>query len=106
MRLYKPDNATVLKGALRNLLDGSKSTSIKHFINKAETIHQNFFDDYDAYDMDGFLPLYKHGATLVYIIGIAISLRAGERGRIPILLLRRVIILLRIIAIQAVNHLI
>lgn len=42
MRLYKPDNATVLKGALRNLLDGSKSTSIKHFINKAETIHQNF----------------------------------------------------------------
>ena len=22
MRLYKPDNATVLKGALRNLLDG------------------------------------------------------------------------------------
>lgn len=65
MRLYKPDNATVLKGALRNLLDGSKSTSIKHFINKAETIHQNFFDDYDAYDMDGFLPLYKYGATLV-----------------------------------------
>lgn len=65
MRLYKPDNATVLKGALRNLLDGSKSTSIKHFINKAETIHQNFFDDYDAYDMDSFLPLYKQGATLV-----------------------------------------
>lgn len=65
MRLYKPDNATVLKGALRNLLDGSKSTSIKHFINKAETIHQNFFDDYDAYDMDDFLPLYKYGATLV-----------------------------------------
>lgn len=65
MRLYKPDNATVLKGALRNLLDGSKSTSIKHFINKAETIHQNFFDDYDAYDMEGFLPLYKYGATLV-----------------------------------------
>lgn len=65
MRLYKPDNATVLKGALRNLLDGSKSTSIKHFINKVETIHQNFFDDYDAYDMDGFLPLYKQGATLV-----------------------------------------
>ncbi|EFQ1274422.1 hypothetical protein GUE99_00670 [Shigella flexneri] len=65
MRLYKPDNATVLKGALRNLLDGSKSTSIKHFINKAETIHQNFFDDYDAYDIDSFLPLYKQGATLV-----------------------------------------
>lgn len=65
MRLFKPDNATVLKGALRNLLDGSRSTSIKHFINKAETIHQNFFDDYDAYDMDSFLPLYKYGATLV-----------------------------------------
>lgn len=65
MRLYKPDNATVLKGALRNLLDGSKSTSIKHFINKVETIHQNFFDDYDAYDMSSFLPLYKQGATLV-----------------------------------------
>ncbi|WGG14580.1 hypothetical protein [Salmonella phage phC11] len=65
MRLYKPDNATVLKGALRNLLDGSKSTSIKHFINKVETIHQNFFDEYDAYDMDSFLPLYKQGATLV-----------------------------------------
>lgn len=65
MRLYKPDNATVLKGALRNLLDGSKSTSIKHFINKVETIHQNFFDEYDAYDMDSFLPLYKYGATLV-----------------------------------------
>lgn len=65
MRLYKPDNATVLKGALRNLLDGSKSTSIKHFINKVETIHQNFFDDYDAYDIDSFLPLYKQGATLV-----------------------------------------
>lgn len=65
MRLYKPDNATVLKGALRNLLDGSKSTSIKHFINKVETIHQNFFDDYDAYNMNSFLPLYKQGATLV-----------------------------------------
>ncbi|WWD10970.1 hypothetical protein CPL00124_CDS0179 [Escherchia phage Stokescottia] len=65
MRLFKPDNATVLKGALRNLLDGSKSTSIKHFINKVETIHQNFFDEYDAYDMDSFLPLYKQGATLV-----------------------------------------
>ena len=65
MRLYKPDNATVLKGALRNLLDGSKSTSIKHFINKVETIHQNFFDEYGAYDMDSFLPLYKQGATLV-----------------------------------------
>lgn len=65
MRLYKPDNATVLKGALRNLLDGSKSTSIKHFINKAETIHQNFFDDYDAYNIDSFLPLYNYGATLV-----------------------------------------
>lgn len=65
MRLYKPDNATVLKGALRNLLDGSRTTSIKHFINKAETIHQNFFDDYDAYDMSSFLPLYKQGATLV-----------------------------------------
>ncbi|WCZ57341.1 hypothetical protein K18_008 [Salmonella phage Kenya-K18] len=65
MRLYKPDNATVLKGALRNLLDGSRTTSIKHFINKAETIHQNFFDDFDAYDMSSFLPLYKQGATLV-----------------------------------------
>lgn len=65
MRLYKPDNATVLKGALRNLLDGSKSTSIKHFVNKAEDIHQNFFDDFDAYDMSSFLQLYKQGATLV-----------------------------------------
>ncbi|VCU43518.1 hypothetical protein MAR004NP2_00124 [Escherichia phage vB_Eco_mar004NP2] len=65
MRLYKPDNATVLKGALRNLLDGSRTTSIKHFINKAETIHQNFFGDFDAYDMNSFLPLYKQGATLV-----------------------------------------
>ncbi|AAX11948.1 ORF162 [Escherichia phage T5] len=65
MRLYKPDNATVLKGALRNLLDGSRTTSIKHFINKAETIHQNFFNDYDAYDMDSFLPLYKQGATII-----------------------------------------
>ena len=65
MRLYKPDNATVLKGALRNLLDGSRTTSIKHFINKAEDIHQNFFDDFDAYDMSSFLQLYKQGATLV-----------------------------------------
>lgn len=65
MRLYKPDNATVLKGALRNLLDGSRTTSIKHFVNKAEDIHQNFFDDFDAYDMNSFLPLYKQGATLV-----------------------------------------
>ncbi|ARQ96276.1 hypothetical protein [Salmonella phage Stp1] len=65
MRLYKPDNATVLKGALRNLLDGSRTTSIKHFINKAETIHQNFFDDFDAYDMSSFLQLYKQGATIV-----------------------------------------
>lgn len=65
MRLYKPDNATVLKGALRNLLDGSRTTSIKHFINKVENIHQNFFDEYDAYDMNSFLPLYKQGATLI-----------------------------------------
>lgn len=65
MRLYKPDNATVLKGALRNLLDGSRSTSIKHFVNKVETLHQNFFDYYDAYNMNSFLPLYKQGATLV-----------------------------------------
>ncbi|WPJ68337.1 hypothetical protein NKFEDGME_00136 [Salmonella phage STP-SP2] len=65
MRLYKPDNATVLKGALRNLLDGSRTTSIRHFINKAEDIHQNFFDDFDAYDMSSFLQLYKQGATLV-----------------------------------------
>lgn len=65
MRLYKPDNATVLKGALRNLLDGSRTTSIKHFVFNIETIHQNFFDDYDAYNMNNFLPLYKQGATLV-----------------------------------------
>lgn len=65
MRLYKPDNATVLKGALRNLLDGSRTTSIKHFVNKAEDIHQNFFDAFDAYDMSSFLQLYKQGATLV-----------------------------------------
>lgn len=65
MRLYKPDNATVLKGALRNLLDGSRTTSIKHFVFNIETIHHNFFDDYDAYNMNGFLPLYKQGATLV-----------------------------------------
>lgn len=65
MRLYKPDNATVLKGALRNLLDGSRTTSIKHFVNKAEDIHQNFFDDFDAYDMSSFLQLYKQRATLV-----------------------------------------
>lgn len=65
MRLYKPDNATVLKGALRNLLDGSRTTSIKHLINKAETIHQNFLNNCDAYDMDSFLPLYKQGATLI-----------------------------------------
>lgn len=65
MRLYKPDNATVLKGALRNLLDGSRTTSIKHFVFNIETIHRNFFDDYDAYSMNSFLPLYKQGATLV-----------------------------------------
>ncbi|WYC17550.1 hypothetical protein [Salmonella phage vB_SpuM_X5] len=65
MRLYKPDNATVLKGALRNLLDGSRTTSIKHFVFNIETIHQNFFDDYDAYNMNSFLPLYKQEATLV-----------------------------------------
>lgn len=68
MRLYKPDNATVLKGALRNLLDGSRTTSIKHFVNKAEDIHQNFFDDFydfDAYDMSSFLQLYKQGATII-----------------------------------------
>lgn len=65
MRLYKPDNATVLKGALRNLLDGSRTTSIKHFVNKVEDIHQNFFDDFDAYDMRSFLPLYKQGATII-----------------------------------------
>ncbi|MFP9219581.1 hypothetical protein [Enterococcus faecalis] len=46
-------------------MDGSRTTSIKHFINKAETIHQNFFNDYDAYDMDSFLPLYKQGATII-----------------------------------------
>lgn len=65
MRLYKPDNATVLKGALRNLLDGSRTTSIKHFVFNIETIHHNFFEDYDAYNMNSFLPLYKQGATLV-----------------------------------------
>lgn len=65
MRLYKPDNATVLKGALRNLLDGSRTTSIKHFVFNIETIHHNFFDDYDAYNMNSFLPLYNQGATLV-----------------------------------------
>ncbi|QJA17854.1 hypothetical protein vBSenI1_93 [Salmonella phage vB_Sen_I1] len=65
MRLYKPDNATVLKGALRNLLDGSRTTSIKHFVFNIETLHHNFFDDYDAYNMNSFLPLYKQGATLV-----------------------------------------
>lgn len=65
MRLYKPDNATVLKGALRNLLDGSRTTSIRHFVFNIETIHQNFFDEYDAYNMNSFLPLYKQGATLV-----------------------------------------
>ena len=65
MRLYKPDNATVLKGALRNLLDGSRTTSIKHFVFNIETLHRNFIDDYDAYTMNSFLPLYKQGATLV-----------------------------------------
>ncbi|WDR22095.1 hypothetical protein PJM41_0010 [Salmonella phage vB_SenS_UTK0009] len=65
LRVYKPENATILKGSLRNLLDASRTSSIKHFVNKIEHIHQNFISDNDEYDMDDFLPLWKTGAALI-----------------------------------------
>lgn len=65
LRVYKPENATILKGSLRNLLDASRTSSIKHFVNKIEHIHQNFISDNDEYDMNDFLPLWKTGAALI-----------------------------------------
>ncbi|WCX68698.1 hypothetical protein [Salmonella phage GSW6] len=65
LRIYKPENATILKGSLRNLLDASSTSSIKHFVSKIEHVHQNFINDNDEYSMDAFLPLWKSGAALI-----------------------------------------
>lgn len=63
----RPENATILKGSLRNLLDGSRSASIKQFVNKTNMIHPSFMDDSNdrEYSMDEYLKLHSQGAALI-----------------------------------------
>lgn len=65
-RIAVPENATILKGSLRNLLDGSSAASVHHTAAKVEQIHSDILDDNDShYDLDEFTQLLDPTRILV-----------------------------------------
>lgn len=65
-RIAVPENATILKGSLRNLLDGSSAASVQHTATIVEKIHDEILDNNDThYSVDDFTLLLDQTRALV-----------------------------------------
>ncbi|WWD11558.1 hypothetical protein CPL00146S_CDS0183 [Escherichia phage SmurfNell] len=66
VRIAVPANATIVKGSLRNLLDGSSAASIQHTAAMVEKIHEDILDNNDThYSVDDFTLLLDQTRALV-----------------------------------------
>lgn len=66
VRIAVPANATIVKGSLRNLLDGSSVASIQHTAAMVEKIHEDILDNNDThYSVDDFTLLLDQTRALV-----------------------------------------
>ncbi|QIO00602.1 hypothetical protein fuchur_7 [Salmonella phage fuchur] len=66
VRIAVPANATIVKGSLRNLLDGSSAASIQHTATIIEKIHEDILDSNDThYSVDDFTQLIDQKRALV-----------------------------------------
>lgn len=68
VRIAVPANATIIKGSLRNLLDGSSAASVQHTATIIEKIHDEILDNNDThYSVDDFtLLLDQKGALVIF----------------------------------------
>ncbi|MDX6977756.1 hypothetical protein CPL00136_CDS0181 [Salmonella phage vB_SenS-3] len=66
VRIAVPANATIIKGSLRNLLDGSSVASVQHTAAMVEKIHDEILDNNDThYSVDDFTLLLDQTRALV-----------------------------------------
>ncbi|QIO00276.1 hypothetical protein polluks_6 [Salmonella phage polluks] len=66
VRIAVPASATIIKGSLRNLLDGSSAASVQHTATIIEKIHDEILDNNDThYSVDDFTQLIDHKRALV-----------------------------------------
>lgn len=66
VRIAVPANATIIKGSLRNLLDGSSAASVQHTATIVEKIHSEILDNDDShYSIDDFTKLLDQKRALV-----------------------------------------
>lgn len=66
VRIALPANATIIKGSLRNLLDGSSPASLQHKAAMVEKIHDEILDNNDThYSVDDFTLLLDQTRALV-----------------------------------------
>ncbi|AZF87900.1 hypothetical protein HOU65_gp011 [Salmonella phage Seafire] len=66
VRIAVPANATIIKGSLRNLLDGSSAASVQHTATIIEKIHDEILDNNDThYSVDDFTQLVDQKRALV-----------------------------------------
>ena len=66
VRIAVPANATIIKGSLRNLLDGSSTASVQHTATIIEKIHDRILDDEDThYSVEDFTQLLDQKRALV-----------------------------------------
>lgn len=66
VRIALPANATIIKGSLRNLLDGSSAASVQHTATIIEKIHDDILDNNDThYSVDDFTLLLDQKGVLV-----------------------------------------
>lgn len=66
VRIAVPANATIVKGSLRNLLDGSSAASVQHTATIIEKIHDEILDNNDThYSVDDFTLLLDQTRALV-----------------------------------------
>ncbi|WLW41255.1 hypothetical protein LPEKDOOE_00170 [Salmonella phage KKP 3953] len=66
VRIAVPANATIIKGSLRNLLDGSSAASVQHTATIIEKIHDEILDNNDThYSVDDFTLLLDQTRALV-----------------------------------------
>ncbi|WFG41352.1 hypothetical protein INBLLOGA_00173 [Salmonella phage MET_P1_137_112] len=66
VRIAVPANAAIVKGSLRNLLDGSSAASIQHTAAMVEKIHEDILDNNDThYSVDDFTLLLDQKRALV-----------------------------------------
>lgn len=66
VRIAVPANATIIKGSLRNLLDGSSAASVQHTATIVEKMHDEILDNNDThYSVDDFTLLLDQTRALV-----------------------------------------